>query len=188
VYLHCWPWQGLCFDLFISHWFSTSHSSCHSSDWSKWPPTFLPGSFRRTCVRPCNSTSNLKLQSVNSAHYAEMLWKCLTCPLPKAATAAESYFRECDTQLPVVPIECQETLTQQHSVSPWNIWNLNTFVRTSNLKRICMLPGTSFYSHVSNSSDTELSLVSYSNTVCGMYSSWYINHGQHQPYRNTVSN
>jgi hypothetical protein len=102
-------------------------SSCLSSDWSKCPPTFPPGSFRRTCVGPCSSTSNLKLQSVNSAHYGEMLLKCVTCPLSKAGTAAESYFRECDTQLPVVPAEChQETLTQQHCVSPWNTWNLNT--------------------------------------------------------------
>jgi len=32
---------------------------------------------------------------------------------------------------------------------------------------------------------TQLFFVSYSNTVCGMYSSWYINHSQHQPYSNS---
>jgi hypothetical protein len=79
------------------------------------------------------------------------------------------------------------TLTQQHTVSPWNTWNLKTIVRTSNLKIICMLPGI-FYSHALNSNNTELSRVSYSNTVCGMYSSWYIKHGQNQPYSNTASN
>jgi len=59
--------------------------------------------------------------------------------LSKAATADEPYFRECDTELPVVPAEHQKTLTQQHTVSPWNTWTLNTIVRTSSLKRICML-------------------------------------------------
>ena len=64
---------------------------------------------------------------------------------------------------------------------------LNSQHHCENLKsqKNMHVAGTSFYSHALNSNNTQLSLVLHSNTVCGMYSSWYINHSQHQPYSNS---